>query len=196
MIEQALAEAGPLAERLQAAGDVKFIEPGSLQLRLLAERGAHEHAPAPDELVAAARQSGELQWCALAFAAGARLLLVQGGPQQAQALLAELEQVTGIRADPYYAVVLPELVRSALALGDADLAARFVSGVEPRTPLAEHALCACRAQLAETAGDHAEATTLYAQAAERWQQFGNVPERAYALLGRGRCPIAARAECC
>jgi len=27
-------------------------------------------------------------------------------------------------------------------------------------------------------------------AAERWHQFGNVPERAYALLGHGRCLTA------
>ena len=48
--EQALAEALPLAERLQAAGDINSVEPRSVQLRLLAERGAHEHAPAGDEL--------------------------------------------------------------------------------------------------------------------------------------------------
>ena len=29
-----------------------------------------------------------------------------------------------------------------------------------------------------------------AEAADRWQEFGNVPERAYALLGRGRCLVA------
>ena len=31
---------------------------------------------------------------------------------------------------------------------------------------------------------------LYAEAAERWLDFGNVPERAYALLGQGRCLTA------
>jgi hypothetical protein len=62
-----------------------------------------------------------------------------------------------------------------------------VDGVEPRTPLFEHALCAARAQLAEAAGDEAEAAALYAKAAERWRKFGNMPERAYALLGQGRC---------
>ena len=31
---------------------------------------------------------------------------------------------------------------------------------------------------------------MYADAAERWQEFGNVPERAYALLGQGRCLAA------
>ena len=40
---------------------------------------------------------------------------------------------------------------------------------------------------AEAAGDHTAAAELYQQAAERWRQFGNVPERAYALLGQGRC---------
>ena len=44
--EQALAEAGPVAARLEAAGDRDVVEPRSVQLRLLAERGAHEHAPA------------------------------------------------------------------------------------------------------------------------------------------------------
>jgi tetratricopeptide (TPR) repeat protein len=57
--EQALLEAEPLAERLQAAGSIYFTEPRSRQLRLLAEQGAHEHAPAADEVVAAARESGD-----------------------------------------------------------------------------------------------------------------------------------------
>ncbi|MEJ7790742.1 MAG: hypothetical protein WKF65_02080 [Gaiellaceae bacterium] len=185
--EQALAEAEPLAERLEAAGDVAFIEPRSLQLRLLAERGTHEHAPAADALVASARETGEPQTYAVAFAAAARLLLAQGRPQQARALLLELEQVAGIRADPYYASLLPELVRSTLALGDSELPARLVRGVEPTTPLQAHALSAARPQLAEAAGEHAQAATLYAESATRWQEFGNVPERAYALLGQGRC---------
>ena len=47
-----------------------------------------------------------------------------------------------------------------------------------------------RAQLAEHAGDHAQAASLYAEAAARWQEFGNVPERAHALLGQGRCLFA------
>ena len=77
--------------------------------------------------------------------------------------------------------------RTALAAGDPELAKQLSEGLEPILPLREHALCAARAQLAEHAGDHAEAATLYAEAAARWQEFGNVPERAYALLGQGRC---------
>ena len=188
--EQALAEAEPLAERLQAAGDIVFTEPRSVQLRLLAERGAHEQAPAADGLVAAARESGEPPDYAVAFAATSRLLLAQGRPQEVQALLSELEQVAGIRAEPYYASLLSELVRSALALPEPELATRFVDGVEPTTPLQKHALATCRPQLAEAADEQSEAARLYAQAAQRWRDFGNVPERAYALLGQGRCLTA------
>ncbi len=64
------------------------------------------------------------------------------------------------------------------------------TGINPVTPLAEHVLATSRAQLAEAAGEHADAAPLYPEAAERWHQFGNVPERAYALLGQGRCLAA------
>jgi len=186
LAEQALAEAEPLAERLQAADHILFIEPRSLQLRLLAERGEHAHAPAADELVARAREGGEPQDCAVAFAAAAQLLLAESRTQEAKVLLAELGHVAGIQVDPYYASVLPTLVRAALTLGEPELAARLADGVQPRTPLFEHALRACRAQLAEAAGDRAEAAGLYSEAAEHWREFGNVPERAHALLGQGR----------
>ena len=184
--EQALAEALPMAERLEAASDTTSVEPRSLQLGLLAEQGTDEQAPAPDEAVAKARESGEPQLCADAFAGAARLLLAQGHRERASALLVELEQVVGIRADPYYAAALPGLVRTALALRQPELATRLVDGAEPRTPLSEHALSASRAQLTEAAGEHAEAAQLYAEVVERWREFGNVPERAYALLGQGR----------
>src|SRR2546422_2871173 len=82
------------------------------------------------------------------------------------------------------------MVRTALTAGDPVLAGRLAAGLEPHSPLDEHALCAARAQLAEHAGDHADAATLYAEAAARWQEFGNVPEHAHALLGQGRCLLA------
>ena len=107
--EHALAEAVPLAERLAAAGDINYTEPRSLQLRVLAERGAHEQAPAIDELLATTRESGQPQDYALVLSAAVRLLLAEGHEQRASALLVELEQVVGIRADPYHAPALFEL---------------------------------------------------------------------------------------
>ena len=185
--EQALTEAAALADRLQTSGDVTLTEPRSVQLRLLAERGAHRQAPATEELVASARTSGEAQTVAMAFAAAARLLLAQRQTRPAHALLTELEQQPGTRADPCYASWLPELVRTALALGDRALAGRLVDGIEPITPVQQHALADCHALLAEAAGNDAEAPRLFERAAVRWREFGNVPERAYALLGQGRC---------
>jgi len=183
--EQALAEAGPLADRLQTAGDIDHVSTRALQLRLLAERGTPQQAPAPDELVTAARDMGLPGFIALAFAAAAQLLLARRQPEQAQTLLHELDQLTAVRTE--LGSELPSVLRVALALDDPTLAERLAAGTEPTTPLREHALASAQAQLAEAAGDHTAAARLYQQAAQRWQQFGNVPERAYALLGRGRC---------
>lgn len=44
-----------------------------------------------------------------------------------------------------------------------------------------------RTQLAEHARELDEAARLYEEAAARWQEFGNVPKRGYALLRQGRC---------
>ncbi|MBA3331520.1 MAG: hypothetical protein H0T39_11765 [Actinobacteria bacterium] len=82
------------------------------------------------------------------------------------------------------------MLRTALAADDPALATRLTDGLEPRYPLDAHALCAARAQLAEYAGEHAHAAALYDEAAARWQEFGNVPERAHSLLGQGRCLLA------
>jgi hypothetical protein len=82
------------------------------------------------------------------------------------------------------------MVRTALAAGDPALADALAAGLEPCYPLHEHALCACRAQLAEAAGEHKEAAILYVETVNRWRDFGNVPERAHALLGQGRCLLA------
>jgi class 3 adenylate cyclase/tetratricopeptide (TPR) repeat protein len=188
--EQALTEAKSAAERLLAAGHIDWTEPRSVELRVLAERGEHDAAPAVDELVAAARESGDPQDYGLAFGAAAPLLLAQGKEEQARSLLVELGDVAGFHADPYAVAHLPPLVRTALALRAPELAAPLVADAEPRTTLAKHALCACRASLSESAGDYAEGAGLHAEAGERWREFGDVPERAYALLGQGRCLAA------
>ena len=185
---QALTEAKAEAERLLAAGHIDFLEPLSVHVRLLVERGEHDQAPAVDELVAAARESGDPQDYALAFSAAAPLFLAQGKQEQAASLLVELGDVAGFHTDPYAVALLPTLVRAALALDAPDRASRLVDGVEPVTPSAELVLCSARALLAEAASEPADA--LHAEAAERWHAFGNVPERAYALLGQGRCLAA------
>ena len=184
--EQALSQAVAQADRFEQTGDLAFIEPRGLQLQLLAEQGRHQQAPSPDPLLRTARDSGQPQWMAVAVAAAAQLLYAQAQPEQARLLLQELDQIPASRTDPIYATALPGLLRTALALADPGLAASLTDGVPPLTPRRQHALTASQAQLAEAKGNHAEATALYADAARRWNEFGNKPEHAYALLGQGR----------
>jgi len=117
--------------------------------------------------------------------------LVAQDPARARDVLAELEQSAGACESPYYGRELAAMMRTSHAAGDAALARRLIDGLEPRYPLDEHALFGARAQLGEQAGDHGGAASLYAEAAVRWNEFGNVPERAHALLGQGRCLLNA-----
>jgi len=163
----------------------------ALELSTRVARGDSEAAPGiTDWLVETARAGGLTDVTVEVLAAAAAARLAAGAPQQARALLGELEQTSGAREVPYYARQLAAMLRTALAAGDPELAERLAEGLEPLFAVREHALCAARAQLAEAAGDHAEAALLYAEAAERWREFGNLPELGYALLGGGRCLLA------
>ena len=93
-----------------------------------------------------------------------------------------------VRARPSRtAAFLPSLVRAALGIEDSVLAERLVSGLEPRYPYSEHALVAVNAAVTEAHGDLEAAAEGNADAADRWERFGVVPEQAFALLGHGRC---------
>jgi tetratricopeptide (TPR) repeat protein len=190
--EEALERAGALAAAEEASGGTwALMWVRALELATHLARAEAEGASGiADWLVETARAhaTSDVTVEVLTPAAAARLAAAE--PDQARALLAEIEQTPGARDVPYYSRQLGAMLRTALAAGDSDLARRLADGLEPRYPLREHALCAARGQLTEHAGNHGEAETLYAEAAARWQQFGNVPERAYALLGQGRCMVA------
>ena len=112
-----------------------------------------------------------------------------GQNDRAAALLTELAASPETRDTIPYSWLLPGLVRTAIVLGDRSLAARLVVGLEPRHPYAEHALITATAVLAEAGGDHQAAAAGYADAAQRWQQFGVVAEHAFAMQGHGCCLI-------
>jgi tetratricopeptide (TPR) repeat protein len=189
--EEALERAARLGAALEVSGGTHaLVWLRALELATRLARGETEAVTITDWLVETTRGTGTADVTVEALAAAAAGRLAQGLPDRARALLVELEETPGARATSYYARQLGAMVRTALAAGDPELAARLADGLEPLFPLREHALCAARARLAEAAVDHAEAATLYADAAERWREFGNVPERAYALLGQGRCLAA------
>ena len=186
--EEALERAGRLIAGTEASGEAyALLEPCVVEFANCLARGGPDAARhGADWLIEAARAIGSAEMIVLALGPAAAALAAEA-PERASALLAELEQVPGGRRTPYYARELAAMVRTAIAAGDPALANRLADGFEPRYPLDDHALCAARAQLAEHGGDHDAAATLYAEAAARWQEFGNVPERAYSLVGQGRC---------
>jgi hypothetical protein len=188
--DEALARADQLAARLRGLGD-RYTEVEVRAVKLACRVARGEHAEDSELwLVDTARTIGTVDIAVTALAAAAAAALAEGSRERARAHLGELDAVHGSRGAAYYARTLPGAVRTALALGDLQLAERLTEGVEPRYPLEEHARRACEALLAERMGDRAQATSLYADAAGRWAEFGNVPERAYALLGQGRCLLA------
>jgi tetratricopeptide (TPR) repeat protein len=189
--EEALERASRLADVHEASGTAhSLVWVRAVELATHVARGESEGAPGlVDWLVETARatSASDVKVEVLASAAAAELA---AAPEQTRTLLVEIEQTPGGRLTPNYSKHLAAMLRTALAAGDAELAQRLVDGIDSRYPLNEHALCAARAQLAEHAGDHTRAATLYAEAADRWQQFGNVPEHAHSLLGQGRCLVA------
>jgi len=78
-------------------------------------------------------------------------------------------------------------VRIACSVLDADFAERFTVGIPPSAmERADISLAMAEAELAEARGRFEEAAELFTSAAEGFRIF-SVPERAQALLGRGRC---------
>ena len=187
---EALDLAASLADALEGSGNKQeLIWVRAVELGTRLARGE----PAPTEadwLVESVRQVGQPAALVEALAAAAVARFEAGAHEDARSLIAELEETPGSRETVYYARQLPAMLRVALQDADRALAERLMHGLDRRYPLNDHVLCAARAQLAEHAGEHAHAATLYAEAAARWQEFGNVPERAHALLGQGRCLLA------
>ncbi len=85
--------------------------------------------------------------------------------------------------------LLPTVLRICVAAGKLTLAQSIVDGTAEaaHSQLLLHSTTTGKAILAEAHGQTEEAAALYAEAAAAWAEWGSVPERAYALLGLGRC---------
>ena len=117
-------------------------------------------------------------------------LMVTGDSRRARELLRE--HVTADRAAGYQGdeETFPDLVRCAVALGEFEVADQLVRCLQPGLPLVDHVLVTCGALLAEAAGEHDAAAAGFADAAQRWHDFGVPYEEGHALLGQGRCLVA------
>ena len=190
-LDEALEVAADLAERLENEDVLALALVRAAQARILAMRGqAAQVVAALEGLESTSRFEGSADYAAIGLlGASAVSYAAIAQDDRALALLAELEATPDARESLYYAALLPAMARTALGIGDRDLAERLVGGLEARSPYAEHALVAANAALAEARGDLQAAADTYAEAADRWERFGVVPEHAFALLGRGRCLV-------
>jgi class 3 adenylate cyclase/tetratricopeptide (TPR) repeat protein len=188
--QEAIEVGAGLAERLETGVDVLVLVCiRAAQARILALRGqAAQAAGSLDWLESSARGVGsEILVIGLCSAAFAHAGLSQD--KSAASLLAEVAATPGARGVVVYAAYLPAMVRTALGIGDRSLAERLVTDVQPRYRYAEHSLVAANAALTESHEDLEVAAEGYADAADRWERFGVVPEQAFALLGQGRCLV-------
>jgi len=142
-----------------------------------------------DALMPRARESGDPQVLVPGLAVAALVASARGDDRTALEHVTELEERTretsGWRS---YCLVWP--ARMATAAGELQLAERFLDGTEDESAWNVCARLTARAMLAEARGKPDEAAGLYREAAERWDEYGSVVERAYALLGLGRCADA------
>ena len=188
--DEALEIAVEMVPRLEASGrparPYRRAGRAGLDPSPLRGQGA-EVAEVLEWLEPAARATEDPQLVVNGLGSAAFALVRLGQDQASAVLLAELEVYHGARDSFYYSVLLPTMVRAAQGIGEPALAQRLVDGVEPRYPYAEHALVAANAALTEARGDLQAAADAYADAADRWERFGVVPEQAFALLGQGRC---------
>jgi tetratricopeptide (TPR) repeat protein len=189
-INEALEVATGLAARLEVEAPGDLVDIRSAQTRIHTLRGtAAQVAGWLDWLERSAREVGHTDSLVAGLASAGTAHAALGHAESAATLLEEIAATPATRETEYYTAYLPALVRSAVTLGDHALAQRLITGAETRTRYAEHSLIAATAVIAESTGDVPGAAEGYAAAAERWEQFGVMPEHAYALLSHGRCLI-------
>ncbi len=146
-----------------------------------------------EELVSAARRSGDPQVVVPGNSMAALVASATGDVARAVEHLIELERTT--RHQPAWrSFCRVEPVRIALAIGRDDLAEAFVEDARIVSGWDTCAHATAAAMLAEARGDLEDAAGSYRQAAAAWHEYGSIVEQAYALLGLGRCgdPTATR----
>jgi hypothetical protein len=191
--DEALAVIAQIAPELEASGDARsLLELRGVGMIIAAEQGQPAkvlaHAGWLADTVISSSAMSDCAWGQPAAAAFAHLRA--GHAKRAVEMLQIVQQVPAVKRSHWYGIQLPRMVRTALAAGDAGLARWLAADVPAPYALNRNALTACEAALAEADRQLGSAAQGYANGALCWQQSGNVPERAYALLGHGRCLIA------
>jgi hypothetical protein len=151
-------------------------------------RGEGEAAQQVMALASRARAIGDSQVLCPALVLAASVAAGAGDRERVAHLLAEV--TSALPGEDLRPLLLPEIVRLAVGLGDLQLADR-VSAARPAFLASQASAASAGATISEAQGQLAEAVSRYRGAAERWAAVGHVVEHAYALLGLGRSRIRA-----
>ena len=189
--DELLRVAGELIEwdRRQSGGQVAVIAL-TYTAYVLVSRGAIGQAQAlAEEFLPRSREIRDPQVLVPAVAVVSLIEHARGNQSAAVRLIEELEEVTRGRA-VFRARHLPEALRVCVAAGALRLGESLLETSGHAAARHRHSVLAGRAVLTEARGREEEASALYAEAAERWADYGYAFERGQAALGAGRCLVA------
>jgi tetratricopeptide (TPR) repeat protein len=142
-----------------------------------------------EEFLPRAREIRDPQVLVPAVAVVSLIEHARGNRSTAVRLIEEIEEVTRDRP-VFRARHLPEALRVCVAAGAIRLAESLLDVSGHLAARHRHSVLAGRAVLTEARGRHETASALYAEAAERWADYGFALERGQAALGAGRCLVA------
>lgn len=186
--DELLRSAAELVEWELAAGNQPIeVMALSAQARVLAWQGrATEAVPLMERFLPSARTVADAQTLVPALATAAVVEHACGELASAVDLLEELE--VAARGKPLSRCdELPDGCRISVASGALRLAERLLEGSAELAPRNRNTILTARAVLAEARGEVEQAADLYAEAAQRWTEYGHVLEHGLAHLGAGRC---------
>ncbi len=157
---------------------------------VLVERGRAPEAAELVEWLEGQMAPGESTTTAGLCIAAAAARMALGDSDRALDLLTYSEEALRGKGGFWFAHLLPQATRIALAAGDRTLAEKLTGSLEPLQPLSRHAIVAAQALVSEAGEEYETAASGFADAAARWHDFGVPYEEGQALLGQGRCLAA------
>jgi class 3 adenylate cyclase/tetratricopeptide (TPR) repeat protein len=181
------AEVVEAARRASSGYDEVWAEAD--RARVLAHREGAAAGPFCESVLERARPLENAPPVLQAALAAALTRLAAGDRPGTSVLVREVLDMTREDAE-VRAGEVPALSRLAVAAGDPDLAVKLLEGLEV-LPLERYRLAfmSARAVVDEARGELQAALDTYDEAAGAWARWGHFVERAYALLGSGRCLI-------
>jgi class 3 adenylate cyclase/tetratricopeptide (TPR) repeat protein len=158
------------------------------RVQVLVRRGEPGAAHIAETLLERARPMEDPPLLAGVMTIAALARQAHGDEAGAMALVEQVIETTQDDGTVTRAADVCDLVRLALGAGRTDLVARAIEGIDRLVlPRHRHAALAAKAEIAEAEGRLEAAAELFDAAAARWEEFGQVLDRGYALFGAGRC---------